>query len=146
MPPLNGPSAHQHPFMIDRDTEHLNLLALYHTVLAVGVGLLWVFVYILPLVLGSGYSRALHLPDVSVGSAMHRLWLQGVASYGAQTLVLGMNAWMQRERKHWLSCVLLSCMECLAVPPLGFIWGVSAVLTLRRESVKTLFAERRQGI
>lgn len=127
-------------FLVDRNIEHLKLLALYQFVVAILVAVLWVVFYVLPLVLGPAYYRFLHLPMTLSPDTLRVQLFSGLLVYGAQVAVLGLNGWSLRQRKHWLSCVILSCIECLCAPPLGLILGISAVLVLRRESVKTLFS------
>lgn len=127
-------------FLVDRNVEHLRLLTIYHFVVAILVAGLWVVFYILPLVIGPTYYQFLHLPVTLSAEALRVQLLGGLVVYGAQIAVLGLNGRCLQQRKHWISCVVLSCIECLCAPPLGLLLGVSAVLVLRRESVKILFA------
>ncbi len=139
-------SASRHPFLVDRDQEHIRLLWIYHWVLGSLVALLWVLFYILPLVLGPLFYQALHFKMPASPDVLKTHLLTGLLTYGAQALVLGLNGWMLRQRKHWLSCVILSTITCLCVLPIGLILGVSAVLVLRRESVKALFRQAQLGM
>lgn len=129
-------SSHK-PFaqLVDRNDEHLRLLALYHAVISVGLLVLGLLMFVLPLIIGPQYYQGIAqfkplAPQVLLGGLLMNL---------IQVTVLGLNAWCLSHRKNRLSCMVLSCAECLCVPPLGFLLGVSAVLVLRREAVGALF-------
>lgn len=126
-------------FLVDRNVEHLRLLTLYHFVVAILLAVLWVLFYVLPLVLGAAYYEFLRLPVNLSGEALRVQLFSGLVVHGAQVAVLALNGWSLRQRKHWWSSVILSCVECLCIPPMGLLLGISSVLVLRRESVKTLF-------
>lgn len=130
------------PFLISRDDEHLRLLSVYHFAVAIGLAVLWVAFYILPLAIGPGYYQALGLPTTLAPEALKAQLLTGLIIYGAQIAVIGLNGWNIRQRKHRLSCLILSCVECLCTLPLGLLLGTSAILVLRRESVKVLFSSQ----
>lgn len=125
-------SPDKHHFLVDRNVEHLRLLGIYHWVIASGVALLGIIFYALPLFIS--FIKTLS-PNAAWGPH-----LGGLLVVGAQVVVLGLNGWCLRQRKNWLSCVILSCIECVCAPPLGLLLGVSAVLVLRREAVQALFS------
>ncbi len=127
-------------FLVDRNLEHLRLLAIYHLIIAAAVVLLGIFLYGLPLVMGAALPLVFPgLPTWSPGVSRIQLGASLLVIL-VQVAVLGLNGWCLRNRKHWLSCVILSCIECLCALPLGLLLGISAVLVLRRESVKTIFS------
>ncbi|WP_373531615.1 hypothetical protein [Vampirovibrio sp.] len=130
----------QSHFLVDRNLEHLRLLGIYHWVIAGAAALLAVLVYGLPLVMGAAlYPVFSFLPTYAPGVSPLQLWA-GLLVMVVQIVVLGLNGWCLRSRKNWISSIILSCIECLCLPPLGLILGISAVLVLRRESVQTIFA------
>jgi hypothetical protein len=133
--------AYQHigRIMVDRDEEHLRLLGNYHLLIAGinAVGLL-LFV-ILPLLLGPSFYAALGMPMPDSEGAMQQRLLAGLFIGGLMTLVYAMNGLSLKGKRNRISCMILSVVECLNIP-MGMILGISAILVLRRESVKTLFA------
>lgn len=146
----NNASAHDtshfgHPIVVDRDQEHLRLLVIYHGVVA-GLSLLGLLLFvILPLVLGSSYQEILihllKLPQaISTGAALQKRLLLGLLAGSMMIAVLALNGWSMSQRKNYYSCLILSCVECLSFP-LGMILGVSAILVLRRDSVKAMFRQ-----
>jgi hypothetical protein len=133
-------SSPQPHFLVDRNLEHLRLLGIYHLIIASVVALLGVFLYGVPLVMGAALSPVFPgLPTWSPGVSRIQLGA-GLLVMLLQVGVLGLNGWFLRTRKNWLSCVILSCVECLCAVPLGLLLGISAVLVLRRESVQTIFS------
>jgi hypothetical protein len=134
-------SSTQPHFLVDRNLEHLRLLGIYHRVIAFAVALLGIFLYGLPLVMGAPLFSLLFpwLPTLSPGVSSIQLG-KGLLVMLVQVTVLGLNGWWLQNRKNWLSCVILSCIECLCSFPLGLLLGISAVLVLRRESVHAIFS------
>jgi hypothetical protein len=129
--------------MVNRDEEHLNLLALYHWVVAAIMALILFVFVLLPLVLGPGYLAALHVAVPAGGKqAMQLRLISGLLVGGMATLVFALNGWSLKKRQYYICCIILSCIECLSIP-LGMILGVSAILVLRRESVKAMFHHNR---
>lgn len=125
--------------MVNRDEEHLDLLAQYHWVVAILSAVVLIVFVLLPLVLGPGYLEALHIAMPEGGrQAMQLRLVSGLLVGGMATLVFALNGWSLKKRHYYISCLILSCIECLSIP-LGMILGVSAILVLRRESVKAMF-------
>lgn len=122
--------------LVNKDEEHLRLLGIYHLLMAAlnTVGL--VLFTLLPLLIGPSYFTMMQLPP----SPPERLML-GLFFLGLISAVYAFNGWSLKHKRHWLSCVILSCIECLTSLPLGMILGVSAVLVLRRPSVRELFRQ-----
>jgi hypothetical protein len=101
--------------------------------------LVLVLFVLLPLVLGPGFLEMLHLQLPPGGRQTLQLRLvRGLLVGGLATLVFAWNGWALKKRQYYVCCMILSCIECLSIP-LGMILGVSAVLVLRRESVKAMF-------
>jgi hypothetical protein len=136
--------SHSHPvelIMVNRDEEHLKLLAIYHFVVAGFTMLALIGFVIIPLVLGPAALKLGVSAPVRETSEMQRQLLGGLLLGGLLSFVLAMNGWSLKKREYWVSCIILSCIECLSIP-VGLILGVSAILVLRRDSVKALFKQQ----
>lgn len=138
--PLNH---HSHPPLPPRpeDEKHLRWLVKGHWILAGGIAALWLLAFVLPLSLGPGYFQWWHMPVPVDKKALEFQLLKGLFILGGQIAVVGLNGWLLKQRKNWLSCAILSCVECITLPPFGLALGVCAVLVLRRESVQGLFKQ-----
>lgn len=134
----------KHNFLVDRNIEHLRLLGIYHLIIASAVALIGFLFYGLPMLFGSAFSPLAPPMKMMAMEASRVQLLGGLLVMGGQVLVLGLNGWCLRERRNWLSCVILSCFECLCAPPLGLLLGISAVLVLRREAVRAIFSMRNE--
>ncbi len=124
--------------LVDRNDEHLRLLGVYHGLITAGFLLLVLLMYALPLLIGPRYYQVM----VLFKPLAPQLLLAGLLLGLIQVSVMGLNGWCLFRRKNRLSCMVLSCAECLCLPPLGFILGLSAVLVLRRDAVAALFQDQ----
>ena len=131
---------------MDRDTEHLNLLAIFHYVVA-GLAALLSFFPLLYTAVGVIFIFAARhgtptpgeeLPPeflgwifVGVGSF---LFLVGIAM---AICILIAGRCLSRRRCYSFALVM-ACIECLFVP-FGTILGVFTIIALSRESVKAFF-------
>lgn len=125
--------------MVDRDVEHLRLLGVFHFVVGGLCLVILVFLVLLPLLLGPSYSN---------GVNSHKSAAQLVGDLivgGLLTLILMLNGWSLKNHHNRISCMVMSIFECLSIP-LGTILGVSAILVLRRESVKQLFERAKSQV
>lgn len=136
-------TTHLQQVMVDRDEEHLKLLGIYHFVVA-GLLLLTVIMFVIvPLLVGPGNLGA-QLPPGGVAAVQQQLII-GLIVGGLLTFVFAMNGWSLRRHENLITCMILSCLECLTIVlgfslgGFGLILGISAVLVLRRPSVKELF-------
>jgi hypothetical protein len=120
--------------LINRDEEHLRLLGNYHLLMAGLTALVLVLFTLLPLLVGPAFFTFLGLPPSPPEKLVFSLLLLGIIS-----AIYGFNGWSLRNRQHRVSCIILSCIECLTSLPYGMIMGISAILVLRRESVRELF-------
>ncbi len=127
------------PTLVDRDEEHLRLLANYHFLVA-GISALALLVFVvLPLVLGPAYLAVLGVPKNQPEAQLQQQLLAGLTLGGFMTLIYARNGLALKGKRYRISCIILSAAECLSFP-LGMILGVSAILVLRRDSVRALFA------
>jgi len=129
---------------MDQDSEHLRLLSIYHKVLG-GISAFYGLFALLYLAMGivilsspkafvgnDHPPRFLGVFMIIVGSM---LTLMGVA-FVALVFLTGR---FLAQRKRYLFCLVMACIECLFMP-LGTVLGISSLLVLSRESVKKLFA------
>lgn len=128
-----------HPGLVNRDEEHLKLLAFYHFLFA-GINTLFLVVFvILPLVMGPGAYGPMHFPGGPGPLDMRQRLLGGLLIGGLMILVFAMNGWSLKNRQNRISSMILSCVECLSLP-WGMVLGISTLMVLKRESVKALFS------
>jgi hypothetical protein len=128
---------------VNRDEEHLRLLALYHRVVA-GIHSVALLVFVvLPLIIGPAYYHSAANPLPVNPKLMQQLLLVSLIVRGLIIIMIALNGWFLQQKRHWLTCVILSILECGAIvllhEPSGLLLGVSAILVLRRESVKALY-------
>ena len=135
---------------MDRDTEQLDLLAIFHYVLAGLAGLFSFFPLIYTAVGVIFISAARHgtakpgeeLPPEFLGWIFavlgSLLFLMGIAM-AICILIAGRSLAL---RKRYSFAFVMACIECLFIP-FGTILGVFAIVVLSRESVRALFAAMR---
>ena len=135
---------------MDRDTEQLNLLAIFHYVVA-GLAALFAFFPLLYTTVGVIFIFATRhgtakpgedLPPEFLGWIFavlgSLLFLMGIAM-AICILVAGRSLAL---RKRYSFAFVMACIECLFIP-FGTILGVFAIVVLSRESVRALFAAMR---
>ena len=132
---------------MNRDEEHLQLLAIFHYVVA-GLAALFSFFPLLYTTVGAififaaRHGTAKHGEDLppeflgwifaALGSL---LFLMGIAM-AICILIAGRSLAL---RKRYSFALVMSCIECLFIP-FGTILGVFTIVVLSRESVRTLFS------
>lgn len=131
---------------MDRDTEQLNLLAIFHYVVG-GLAVLFSFFPLLYSVIGGFLIYAAQNPSTNsqeppppflgwlfiVLGAF--LFLAGVTT----AICILMAGRCLSRRKSYSFALVIACIECLFVP-FGTVLGVFTIVALSRESVKTLFS------
>jgi hypothetical protein len=130
---------------MNKDTEHLQLLAIFHYVVA-GVAALCSFFPLLYSVMGGFLLYAAQHPGpnnqepppvflgwifIAVGAVF---FLAGI-TMAICILIAGRCL---SRRKGYSFALVIACIECLFVP-FGTILGVFTIVALSRESVKALF-------
>ena len=133
---------------MDRDTEQLNLLAIFHYVVA-GFAALFSFFPLIYTAVGVIFiSAARHgtakpgqeLPPEFLGwlfAALGALLFVIAVVMAICILIAGRSLAM---RKRYSFALVIACIECLFVP-FGTILGVFTIVALSRESVRTLFSK-----
>src|SRR5262245_58366719 len=130
---------------MDRDTEQLNLLAIFHYVVG-GLAALFSFFPLLYLVVGGFLLFAAEHPGPNSQEAPPAFlgWMfivLGVVFFLAGVImaicILIAGRCLSR-RKGYSFTLVIACIECLFVP-FGTILGVFTIVVLSRESVKASF-------
>jgi len=132
---------------MERDTEQLNLLAIFHYVVA-GLAALFSFSPLLYTALGIIFICAARNGKAKPGEELppeflgwifavlgSLLFAIGIAM-GICILIAGRSLAL---RKRYSFALVMACIECLFVP-FGTILGIFTIVVLSRASVKTLFS------
>lgn len=134
-----------------QDEEHLNLLSIFHYVLAGIAGLFACFPLIhftmglVMIFFGAAGAEEGSGPDVFpaiigvffvvfAGTFILLGWSLAVC-----VLLAGLNL---SRRRHYMFCLVMAGISC-AFMPLGTVLGVFTIVVLMRPSVKALFAEKK---
>ena len=134
---------------MDRDTEQLNLLAIFHYVVA-GLAALFSFFPLLYTAVGVIFIFAARHGTAKPGEELPPEFLGWIfAVLGSVLFVIGMamaicNLIVGRSlalSKRYSFAIVIACVECLFVP-FGTILGVFTIVALSRESIRALFSKR----
>ena len=132
---------------MDRDTEQLNLLAIFHYVVA-GLAALFSFFPLLYTTVGVIFILAARHGTAKPGEELPPEFLGWIfAVIGLVLFVIGIvmaililiTGRSLALRKHHSFALVMACIECLFVP-VGTILGVFTIVVLSRESVRELFS------
>jgi hypothetical protein len=132
---------------MDRDTEQLNLLAIFHYVVA-GLAALFSFFPLLYTALGVAFIFAARQGTAKPGEELPPEFLGWIfAVLGSALFVIGIamaiciliTGRCLSRRRCYSFALVMACIECLFVP-FGTILGVFAIVVFSRESVKALFS------
>ena len=131
---------------MDRDTEQLNLLAIFHYVVA-GLAAIFSFFPLIYTAVGVIFIFAARHGTEKPGEELPPEFLGWIfAVLGSVLFVMGIamaiciliaGRCLSRRRCYSFSLVM-ACIECLFVP-FGTILGVFTIIALSRESVKAFF-------
>jgi len=133
---------------MDRDTEQLNLLAIFHYVVA-GFAALFSFVSLLYTAVGVIFIFAARHGTGKPGEELPPEFLGWIfAVVGSLLFVIGIMMAIciliagrsLAMRKRYTFALVMACVECLFVP-FGTILGVFTIVALSRESIRTLFTK-----
>jgi hypothetical protein len=133
---------------MDRDTEQLNLLAIFHYVVGGLAALFSVFPLFYSVIGGFLLYAAEHPGPNNQEPPAFLGWIfivLGVTFFLAgitMAICILIAGRCLSRRKAYSFALVIACIECLFVP-FGTILGVFTIVTLSRESVKALF-ERTQ--
>jgi hypothetical protein len=135
---------------MDRDTEQLNLLAIFHYVVA-GLAAIFSFFPLLYTAIGVIFIFAARHGTAKSGEELPPEFLGWIfAMLGSVLFVMGIamasciliaGRCLSRPRCYSFALVM-ACVECVFVP-FGTILGVFTIVALSRESVKALFSATR---
>lgn len=129
---------------MNRDEEHLRLLAIFHYVLA---GMIALFSLFPILHVAIGVALALGALDGNVKHGAPPAFIGWIIA-GVGTFII-VSGWtmaacvlaagrMLARRRRYMFCFVMAGIECLMMP-LGTILGVFTIIVLSRDSVKTAF-------
>ena len=132
---------------MDRDTEQLNLLAIFHYVVA-GLAALFSFFPLLYTTIGAIFIFAARHGTVKAGEDLPLEFLGWIfAVLGSVLFLIGIAMAIciliagrsLALRKRYSFAFVMACIECLFIP-FGTILGVFTIVVLSRESVRALFS------
>jgi len=132
---------------MDRDTEQLNLLAIFHYVVA-GLAALFSFFPLLYTTVGAIFIFAARHGTAKPGEDLPPEFLGWIfAVLGALLFLIGIAMAIciliagrsLAIRKRYSFAFVMACIECLFIP-FGTIPGVFTIVVLSRESVRGLFS------
>ena len=138
---------------MDRDTEQLNLLAIFHYVVA-GLAALFSFFPLLYTALGVIFIFAARHGTAKPGEELPPEFLGwifvGVGSFLflvgiAMAICILIAGRCLSRRRCYSFALVMACVECLFIP-FGTILGVFTISVLLRESVKALFAATQTSV
>ena len=138
---------------MDRDSEQLNLLAIFHYVVA-GLAAIFSFFPLLYTAVGVIFIFAARHGTAKPGEELPPEFFNWIfAVLGLLLFVIGIAAaiciliagrCLSRPRCYSFALVM-ACVECLFIP-FGTILGVFTIIVLLRESVKALFAATQTSV
>jgi hypothetical protein len=132
---------------MDRDTEQLNLLAIFHYVVA-GLAALFSFFPLIYTTIGAIFvfvaRRGTPKPGEELPPELLGWIFIGIGSFLfllgiAMAICIFIAGRSLSHRKGHSFALVMACIECLFIP-FGTILGVLTIVVLARESVKALFA------
>ena len=132
---------------MDRDTEQLNLLAIFHYVVA-GLAALFSFFPLLYTTVGAIFIFAARHGTAKPGEDLPPEFLGWIfAVLGSVLFLIGLSMAIciliagrsLALRKRYSFAFVMACIECLFIP-FGTILGVFTTVVLSRESVRGLFS------
>jgi ABC-type branched-subunit amino acid transport system permease subunit len=132
---------------MNQDKEHLQLLAIFHYVVA-GLAGLFSFFPLLYTTIGAIFIFAARHGTAKPGEDLAPEFLGWIfAVLGSLLFLIGIAMAIciliagrsLALRKHYSFVLVMACIECLFIP-FGTILGVFTIVVLSRESVKALFS------
>ena len=132
---------------MNRDKEHLQLLAIFHYVVA-GLAALFSFFPLLYTTIGTIFIFAARHGTAKPGEELPPEFLGWIfAVIGSVLFLIGVAMAIciliagrsLALRKRYSFALVMACIECLFIP-FGTILGVFTIVVLSRESVKALFS------
>ena len=136
---------------MERDTDQLNLLAIFHYVVG-GFAALFAFFPLIYTVIGVSFIFAARHATPKPGEELPPEFLGWIfTALGAVLFLMGIvigiciliGGRSLALRKRYSFALVIACVECLFFP-FGTILGVFTIVALSRESVKALFSKAHQ--
>ena len=136
------------PQLYDRDTEHLNLLAIFHYILG-GMSAFFACIPIIHLIMGIAMVAAPtfmggnpnNAPPAFVGYMFITIAVFAISIGWIYAIAVILSGRFLARRMNYTFCFIMACVECIFLP-MGTVLGVFTLLVLTRPSVKMRFRER----
>jgi len=131
------------------DTEHLKLLSIFHTVMAIALALFGLFP-IIHLLVGLGFlfgveglapSGGEPFPEVLFGVMFTVIPLVIILVMEGLAVAVAVAGARLRARRSWMLCVVVAGLSVMLMPPIGTVLGVFSLIVLNRPAVRQAFAE-----
>jgi hypothetical protein len=136
------------PQLYDRDSEHLNLLAIFHYILG-GMSAFFACIPIIHLIMGiamvaapafmAGNSN--NSPPAFVGWMFITIAIFAISIGWIYAISVILSGRFIAKRINYTFCFVMACVECIFVP-MGTVLGVFTLLVLTRPAVKVRFREK----
>jgi hypothetical protein len=132
---------------MNKDSDHLQLLAIFHYVVA-GLAALFSFFPLIYTTIGAIFVFVARHGTPKPGEELPPEFLGWIfVGIGSFLFLLGIVmaicilivGWCLSRRKRYSFALVMACVECLFVP-FGTVLGVFTIIVLSRESVKALFS------
>ncbi len=138
--PISVPPIYQDPHR-NKDTDHLNLLSIFHFVFAgfslIGIAFMFLHYFIMTRVMKEAQHQASPPPEFLMNILGYVYIFCGIAIVVLGTLNL-LSGIFLRQRKNRLFSLVIAGINCLNIP-VGTILGVFTFMVLTRESVRQLY-------
>ncbi len=126
---------------MDQDTQHLQLLSIFHYVVA-GLAGCFSLLPIVHLMLGLGLVGGAWETDQIGARAMGCVFVAGAGLFILAGLTfaicLALAGWCLARRRHYTFCLVMAGVACMFMP-FGTVLGVFGLIVLTRPSVRVLF-------
>lgn len=138
------------PVLIQRDAEHLRLLAIFHYVCA-GLAAFFACIPLLHLALGlvlflapESFGSRHDAPPRAIGLFIVCFAAVFIACGWTFAILLAFAGRSLARRKRYLYCLVMAGICCVFMP-FGTVLGVFSIIVLSRPSVKALFLQPATG-
>ncbi len=127
---------------MNQDQEHLNLLSIFHYIVAAIAGLVScfpLFHFFMGVGMATGFGDFGHEPGLWwVGLLMMTISGLFILSGWAFAICMALAGKYLGERSHYQFCFVMACVACVFMP-FGTVLGILTLIVLMRPSVKPLF-------
>jgi hypothetical protein len=136
-PPAGPPMVPQ----VDRDQEHLHLLAIFHYIVAALLAVFGCFP-IVHLVVGlkmmGEFADSSPMPISDIGMLFVAIAVVMIAAHWVAAMLIYLSANRIRQRRALGFCTVVAAITCIFMP-LGTVLGIFTIIVLQRRSVRAMF-------